>query len=58
MSIHLFIHDEHGYNAAMSIIDGYIRKGFAHLTAEEESHLEKLSKAVEEWERKKYPMPV
>jgi SAM-dependent methyltransferase len=35
-----------------------LQKGFSSLTNKEETHLDELSKAVEKWEIKEYPMPV
>lgn len=46
------------YYAAMAEIESYLQKGFSHLTTAEEDHLEELSKAVEVWELKEYPMPM
>jgi len=42
----------------MAEIEGYLQKGFSSLTSAEEDHLEELSKAVEAWELKEYPMPM
>ena len=46
------------YHSAMADIEGYLQKGFSNLTTTEEDHLEELSKAVEAWELKEYPMPM
>ncbi|OJW57803.1 MAG: hypothetical protein BGO55_09620 [Sphingobacteriales bacterium 50-39] len=46
------------YHSAMAEIEGYLQKGFSNLTSTEEDHLEELSKAVEAWELKEYPMPM
>jgi len=46
------------YHSAMAEIEGYLQKGFSNLTSTEEDHLEELSKAVEVWELKEYPMPM
>ncbi|HVW62898.1 MAG TPA: helix-turn-helix domain-containing protein [Puia sp.] len=46
------------YYAAMAEIESYLQKGFSNLTTKEEDHLEELSKAVEAWELKEYPMPM
>jgi len=46
------------YYAAMAEIESYLQKGFSNLTTAEEDHLEELSKAVEVWELKEYPMPM
>lgn len=42
----------------MAEIETYLQKGFSNLTEKEEDHLEKLSKAVEVWEMKEFPMPM
>jgi len=42
----------------MAEIETYLAKGFSALTTEEEDRLEELSKAVEVWELKEYPMPM
>lgn len=52
------IKSKQAYYEAMAAIERYLQKGFASLTAREEDHLEQLSKAVEAWELKEYPMPV
>jgi antitoxin component HigA of HigAB toxin-antitoxin module len=46
------------YYSAMAEIESYLQKGFSNLTQKEEDHLEKLSKAVEVWEMKEFPMPM
>jgi HTH-type transcriptional regulator/antitoxin HigA len=46
------------YFEAMAEIEGYLQKGFSRLTAEEDDRLSALSRAVEVWEMKEYPMPV
>jgi antitoxin component HigA of HigAB toxin-antitoxin module len=46
------------YYSAMAEIESYLQKGFSNLTEKEEDHLEKLSKAVEVWEMKEFPMPM
>ena len=46
------------YHKALSAIEGFIEKGFGKLTKPETAQLEMLSKDVEEYESKKYPMPV
>ena len=46
------------YYSAMAEIESYLQKGFSNLTEKEEDHLEKLSKAVEAWEMKEFPMPM
>src|SRR5579872_5574688 len=46
------------YYSAMAEIEGYLQKGFSHLSEGEENRLEELSKAVEAWELKEYPMPM
>ena len=42
----------------MAEIESYLQKGFSKLTTEEDNRLEALSKAVEVWELKEYPMPM
>ncbi|MBN9380578.1 MAG: helix-turn-helix domain-containing protein [Chitinophagaceae bacterium] len=46
------------YYTAMAEIESYLQKGFSNLTTAEEDHLEEISKAVEAWELKEYPMPM
>lgn len=46
------------YHSAMADIEGYLQKGFSNLTTTEEDHLEELSRAVEAWELKEFPMPM
>ena len=46
------------YYQAMAEIESYLQKGFSKLTMEEDDRLDALSKAVEAWELKEYPMPV
>lgn len=50
--------NKQGYYQAMSEIESYIEKGFSNLTQEESSRLDELSRAVEAWEMKEYPMPI
>jgi len=52
------INNKQQYYAAMAEIESYLQKGFSNLTTTEEDHLEELSKAVEAWELKEYPMPM
>ena len=52
------INNKQQYHSAMAEIEGYLQKGFSNLTSAEEDHLEELSKAVETWELKEYPMPM
>jgi len=52
------INNKQQYYAAMAEIESYLQKGFSHLTPAEDDHLEELSKAVEVWELKEYPMPM
>ena len=52
------INNKQQYYAAMAEIESYLQKGFSHLTPAEDEHLEELSKAVEVWELKEYPMPM
>jgi len=42
----------------MAEIESYLQKGFSNLSEKEEAQLEKLSKAVEAWEIKEFPMPM
>jgi len=42
----------------MAEIEGYLQKGFSKLTTEEDDRLDELSKAVEAWELKEFPMPM
>jgi antitoxin component HigA of HigAB toxin-antitoxin module len=51
------IKDKLSYHAAMAEIEAYLAKGFSMLTTVEGDRLEELSKAVENWELKEYPMP-
>jgi HTH-type transcriptional regulator/antitoxin HigA len=46
------------YYQAMAEIESYLQKGFSKLTPEEDDRLDALSKAVEAWELKEYPMPL
>ena len=46
------------YYQAMAEIESYLQKGFSKLTTEEDNRLDALSKAVETWELKEYPMPI
>jgi antitoxin component HigA of HigAB toxin-antitoxin module len=46
------------YYMAMAEIEGYLQQGFSSLTEKEEGRLEELSKSVEAWEIKEYPMPM
>jgi antitoxin component HigA of HigAB toxin-antitoxin module len=52
------INNKQQYYAAMAEIESYLQKGFSMLTSEEDDRLDALSKAVEAWELKEYPMPV
>lgn len=52
------INNKQQYYTAMAEIESYLQKGFSNLTTTEEDHLEALSKAVEAWELKEYPMPM
>lgn len=52
------ISNKQQYYTAMAEIETYLQKGFSNLTTTEEDHLEELSKAVEAWELKEYPMPM
>ncbi|HVU55703.1 MAG TPA: helix-turn-helix domain-containing protein [Puia sp.] len=52
------INNKQQYYAAMAEIEGYLQKGFSNLTTAEEDYLGELSKAVEAWELKEYPMPM
>ena len=46
------------YHTALSKIELFIEKGFAKLNKRETKELESLSKSVEEYETKKFPMPL
>jgi antitoxin component HigA of HigAB toxin-antitoxin module len=46
------------YYEAMAVIESYLQKGFSNLSDTEDSHLNELSRAVEIWEMKEYPMPL
>jgi antitoxin component HigA of HigAB toxin-antitoxin module len=52
------INNKQQYYSAMAEIESYLQKGFSNLTKEEDDHLEILSKAVEVWEMKEFPMPM
>jgi antitoxin component HigA of HigAB toxin-antitoxin module len=52
------IKNKQQYYSAMAGIESYLQKGFSNLNEKEENQLEKLSKAVEAWELKEYPMPM
>jgi antitoxin component HigA of HigAB toxin-antitoxin module len=52
------INNKQQYYSAMAEIESYLQKGFSNLTETEENHLDDLSRAVEAWELKEYPMPV
>lgn len=52
------IENKHQYYTAMAQIEVYLQKGFSNLTEEEDEQLAVLSRAVEAWEIKEYPMPV
>lgn len=52
------ISNKQQYYAAMADIESYLQKGFSNLTTKEEDHLEVLSRAVEAWELKEFPMPM
>lgn len=46
------------YHTALAQIEVFIEKGFNKLTKSETAKLESLSKSVEDYEAKKYPMPL
>ena len=46
------------YHTALARIESLIEKGFKKLTKSETAELESLSKLVEAFETKKYPMPL
>jgi HTH-type transcriptional regulator / antitoxin HigA len=46
------------YHTALARIETFVEKGFKNLTKSQTAELESLSKAVEEYEAQKYPMPV
>ncbi len=52
------INNKQSYYTAMAEIEKYLAKGFSALTEEEDEHLDRLSREVEAWELKEYPMPV
>jgi antitoxin component HigA of HigAB toxin-antitoxin module len=52
------INNKQQYHSAMAEIEGYLHKGFSNLTSVEEDNLGELSKAVEAWELKEFPMPL
>src|SRR5215211_1010457 len=52
------INNKQQYYSAMAEIESYLQKGFSNLSEKEETQLEKLSKAVEAWELKEFPMPM
>jgi len=52
------INNKQQYYSAMAEIESYLQKGFSNLTEKEDNHLDELSRAVEAWELKEYPMPV
>lgn len=56
--MHMKIETKQQYYEAMGAIEAYLQKGFSNLSAEEDSHLNELSKAAEIWEMKEYPMPI
>lgn len=46
------------YHTALAGIERFIEKGFKNLTKHETDELQKLSVVVEEYELRKYPMPL
>jgi antitoxin component HigA of HigAB toxin-antitoxin module len=46
------------YHAAMSKIENYISRGFDNLNEKEANHLNELSNKVDEYESRRYPMPM
>ncbi len=52
------ISNKQQYYSSMAEIESYLQKGFSQLNKKEENHLDELSKAVEAWELKEYPMPM
>lgn len=52
------IDNKQAYYQAMAEIESYIQKGFSNLTDAEDARLDELSKAVEVWEAKEYPLPL
>jgi antitoxin component HigA of HigAB toxin-antitoxin module len=52
------IENKQQYYTAMAEIESYLQKGFSKLTDQEDNRLDELSRAVEAWEIKQYPMPV
>jgi len=51
------IENKEQYYSVMAKIESYLQKGFSKLTEKEDRNLAELSKAVEAWELKEYPMP-
>jgi hypothetical protein len=47
-----------GYHRALAQIETFIEKGFKNLSKSQTDELEKLSKAVEEFESLRSPMPL
>jgi len=52
------IENKHQYDTSMAQIESYLQKGLANLSEKEEHHLDELSRSLEEWELKTYPMPM
>ena len=46
------------YHLALASIEKFIERGFSQLTKAETAELKKLSLEVEDYEQKKYPMPL
>lgn len=51
------IKTENDYQVAIAQIEVYLKKGFANLSPQETSELEKISKAVAAYEKEYYPVP-
>jgi HTH-type transcriptional regulator/antitoxin HigA len=52
------IKNNSGYFSALALIEKFIEKGFDNLSPQETEELAQLSKMVELYEMKKYPMPL
>lgn len=52
------VNNNQQYYSAMAEIESYLPSGFSKLSEKEDNRLDDLSKAVEVWELKEYPMPM
>jgi HTH-type transcriptional regulator / antitoxin HigA len=57
MSFIASVSTESEYRAALSVIEPYLKRGFEHLTIEEDTELARISLLIEDFENKHYPMP-